>query len=50
MGKRQAIKKSIGEIVDYWSQHEDECGLSVDWAEALVANLSISFLNTVISV
>lgn len=22
------------QIVDYWSQHQDECGLSVDWAEA----------------
>jgi hypothetical protein len=22
------------EIVDYWSRHQDECGLSVDWAEA----------------
>ena len=21
-------------IVDYWSQHQDECGLSVDWSEA----------------
>lgn len=23
------------EIVSYWSEHQDECGLSVDWAEAL---------------
>jgi hypothetical protein len=22
------------EIVDYWAAHKDECGLSVDWAEA----------------
>ena len=22
------------EIVDYWSKHQSECGLSVDWAEA----------------
>ncbi|WP_033410229.1 HNH endonuclease signature motif containing protein [Rudaea cellulosilytica] len=22
------------EIVDYWAQHQDECGLSVDWSEA----------------
>ncbi|MFC1684118.1 HNH endonuclease [Pseudomonadota bacterium] len=22
------------EIVDYWTNHQDECGLSVDWAEA----------------
>jgi len=22
------------EIVEYWSWHQDECGLSVDWAEA----------------
>ena len=22
------------EIVEYWSQHQDECGLSVDWTEA----------------
>ena len=22
------------EIVDYWARNEDECGLSVDWAEA----------------
>jgi len=34
MGKREAIKTSIEEIVDYWKRHEDECGLSVDWAEA----------------
>lgn len=34
MGKRSAIKTSIEEIVDYWAGREDECGLSVDWAEA----------------
>jgi hypothetical protein len=22
------------QIVDYWTQHQDECGLSIDWAEA----------------
>jgi hypothetical protein len=22
------------EIVDYWLEHQDECGLSVDWADA----------------
>jgi len=21
------------EIVDYWTRHENECGLGVDWAE-----------------
>ncbi|MBC3926636.1 HNH endonuclease [Undibacterium sp. CY21W] len=25
---------TIREIVDYWTQRESECGLSVDWAEA----------------
>lgn len=25
---------SFIEIVDYWSTHEDECGLAVDWSEA----------------
>ena len=34
MSKREPIKTSIKEIVDYWSQHQDESGLSVDWAEA----------------
>ncbi len=24
----------IKDIVDYWSQREDECGLAVDWSEA----------------
>ena len=34
MSKRKAIKTKIEEIVDYWAEHEDECGLSVDWEEA----------------
>lgn len=34
MPKRKNIKTKINEIVDYWSIHEDECGLSVDFAEA----------------
>ena len=34
MSKRKAIKSTINEIMDYWSHCEDECGLSVDWAEA----------------
>lgn len=34
MGERKAIKTSFEEIVVYWKRHEDECGLSVDWAEA----------------
>lgn len=34
MGKQRTIKTSIEEIVNYWAKHEDECGLSVDWAEA----------------
>ena len=32
--KRKAIKTSIQEIVAYWSTHQEETGLSVDWAEA----------------
>ena len=28
------MKTTHREIVDYWSQTQDECGLSVDWAEA----------------
>lgn len=31
---RSRIKTTKKEIVDYWSRIEDECGLSVDWAEA----------------
>lgn len=34
MSKRETIKTSIIEIVDYWTGRQDECGLSVDWAEA----------------
>ncbi len=34
MGKRAPIKTSLPEIIDYWKKHVDECGLSVDWAEA----------------
>lgn len=34
MPEREKIKTTIGEIVDYWMRHEEECGLSVDWAEA----------------
>lgn len=32
--KRPPIKTTKKEIVDYWERIEDECGLSVDWAEA----------------
>lgn len=32
--KRPRIKTTKKQIVDYWSSIEDECGLSVDWAEA----------------
>jgi len=32
--KRPAIKTSKKDIVDYWVKYQDECGLSVDWAEA----------------
>lgn len=31
---RESIETSHQEIVDYWTRHEDECGLAVDWAEA----------------
>lgn len=34
MSKRPNIKTTIEEAVDYWSSREDECGLSIDWAEA----------------
>ena len=34
MKERRTIKTSMKEILDYWSKHVDECGLSVDWAEA----------------
>lgn len=32
--KRPPIKTTKKEIVDYWERIEDECGLSVDWADA----------------
>lgn len=32
--KRESIKTTIKEAVDYWKKYQDECGLSVDWAEA----------------
>lgn len=28
------MKTTHGEIVDYWAERQDECGLSVDWANA----------------
>ena len=31
---RTAIRTSAADIIKYWSRHESECGLSVDWAEA----------------
>lgn len=34
MSEREKIKTTIEEIVDYWMHHEEEGGLSVDWAEA----------------
>lgn len=34
MAKRESIKTTKEEIVQYWSKHQDESGLSVDWAEA----------------
>lgn len=34
MKKRKPIKTNIQEIVAYWSEHQEEAGLSVDWAEA----------------
>ena len=30
----RTIKTTIAEAVDYWSRHQSECSLSVDWAEA----------------
>jgi len=33
-GKRDRIRTTASEIVDYWSRHETECGLSIDWADA----------------
>ena len=34
MSERKSIKTTISQAVDYWSKRIDECGLSVDWAEA----------------
>lgn len=34
MAERTGIKTKISQIVDYWAEHQDECGLSVDFAEA----------------
>lgn len=28
------MRSTHAEITEYWSRHQDECGLSVDWAEA----------------
>lgn len=32
--KREQMKTTIAEVVDYWSSRESECGLSVDFSEA----------------
>lgn len=34
MSGRKEITTTKEQIVDYWAKHEDECGLSVDFAEA----------------
>ena len=34
MSKRDRIRTTTAEIVDYWSRCETECGLSVDWTDA----------------
>lgn len=34
MSKREPIKTTIKEIVDYWAIQIEECELSVDWADA----------------
>lgn len=34
MNKRAPIKTPISEVIAYWEKRVDECGLSVDWAEA----------------
>lgn len=34
MSNRKNIKTKKEQIVSYWTNHEDECGLSVDFAEA----------------
>jgi hypothetical protein len=33
--KRSAITTTHDEIVDHWSRRQDECGLAIDWSEAL---------------
>lgn len=32
--KRETIKTTKKQIIEYWGSVQDECGLSVDWAEA----------------
>ena len=32
--KREAIKTTLQEAIDYWQTRVDECSLSVDWSEA----------------
>ncbi len=32
--KREAIKTTIQEAIDYWIKFVDECDLSIDWSEA----------------
>lgn len=34
MSKRGNIKTSRKQIIEYWETCQDECELSVDWAEA----------------
>jgi len=34
MSEREKIKTKHKDIVAYWAARQDECGLSVDWAEA----------------
>lgn len=34
MSKREPIQTPLSEIIDYWARRVNECGLSVDWAEA----------------
>jgi len=34
MRKRENMKTTINQAVEYWMQYVDECELSVDWAEA----------------
>ena len=37
MSKREPIKTTKEAIISYWAKHQDECGLSVDWADAGVS-------------